>query len=258
MKCKRVSCWLVFILTVFIIIGFLSRFLYAEDYYIEKHTETFINEEPTGSALILKLWVKKDWVRIFEGNGKDNITIIRMDEDKAYQVNEKEKTVQEIDLKAKYAAIEKQIRVSSQKTEKKKKIGQREAYQVLLTVSLKGMSTEFEYWLSDKIKFPIETRMRVGDYLGQRKILEELKKYPGYPVETIVHFKAQGKRIERRTRLVKLEKKKIDNHLFEVPSDYKKTELSLKGSPEVLSKPKGKKDKISPQPVDIPNKDSKK
>jgi len=47
-----------------------------------------------------------------------------MDEDKVYQVNGKEKTVKEVDLKSKFVALEKQIQVSSKKTGEKKKIDQ--------------------------------------------------------------------------------------------------------------------------------------
>ncbi|MGA1876058.1 MAG: DUF4412 domain-containing protein, partial [bacterium] len=137
-----------------------------------------------------------------------------------YRVNEKEKTVKEIDLKAQFAAVEKEMRVSSQKTEKKKKVDQWEAYQVLITSSAQGMSTEVEYWMCDEIELPVEMRMRMADYFGQRKILEELKKYPGYPVEIAVHLKAQEKKIDVITKLITIEKREIDQHVFEIPPDF--------------------------------------
>ncbi|MGA1824914.1 MAG: DUF4412 domain-containing protein [bacterium] len=200
--------------------------LYAEDYYLEKHTETIIDGKPIGGASVVKLWVKKDRVKYFNSNDKNNVLIIRMDQDKTYQVNDKEKSVQEMDLKSRFASVEESIKVTSQRTEKKKNVGEWEAYQVLLTSSAKGISTDVEYWLAESIDLPIETRMRMAGYFGQRKILEELKKYPGYPVEMIVHLNVEGKKIDMVTTLVKLEKKKIDNTIFTIPSDYKKIELS--------------------------------
>ena len=246
MKIKKISNLLVIILTGFMITGFSAGSLYAEDYYIEKHTKTMIDREPMGGVSTLKLWVKGDWVRYVNSNDKDNALIIRMDEDKVYQVNGKEKIVKEIDLKSKFVALEKQIQVSSKKTGEKKKIDQWEAYQVLLTSSAKGVSTEVEYWLSDKIQYPMKTRIQMAAYFGQGKIIEELKKYPGYPVEIIVHLKAQHKKIDMTTRLIKLERKKVDKKLFEIPGDYKKIELPSKKPAEISPQPKGEKSETSP------------
>lgn len=246
MKIKKISNLLVIILTGFMITGFSSGSLYAEDYYIEKHTKTMIDGESMGGVSTLKLWVKGDWVRYVNSNDKDNALIIRMDEDKVYQVNGKEKIVKEIDLKSKFVALEKQIQVSSKKTGEKKKIDQWEAYQVLLTSSAKGVSTEVEYWLSDKIQYPMETRIQMAAYFGQGKIIEELKKYPGYPVEIIVHLKAQHKKIDMTTRLIKLERKKVDKKLFEIPGDYKKIELPSKKPAGISPQPKGEKSETFP------------
>ncbi|MGA1869780.1 MAG: DUF4412 domain-containing protein [bacterium] len=199
--------------------------IHAQDYYLEKHTETIINGKPIGGASVIQLWVKKNMVKYYNSNDKDNILIIRMDEDKTYQINEKEKTVQEMDLRTKFASVEDKIKVISTRTEKKKKVGEWEAYQVVLTSSAKGISTDVEYWLSEKINLPLETRMRMAGYFGQKKILEELKKYPGYPVEMIVHLEVEGKKIDMITTLIKLEKNKIDTKIFNIPSDYKKIDL---------------------------------
>jgi len=245
MKIKKISNLLAIILTGFMITGFWAGFLYAEDYYIEKHAKTMIDRELMGGVSTLKLWVKGDWVRYVNSNDKDNVLIIRMDEDKVYQVDGKEKIVKEIDLKSKFVALEKQIQVSSKKTGEKKKIDQWEAYQVLLTSSAKGVSTEVEYWLSDKIQYPMKTRIQMAAYFGQGKIIEELKKYPGYPVEIIVHLKAQNKKIDMTTRLIKLEKKKVDKELFEIPGDYKKIDLPSKKPAGIFSKPKEEKSDIS-------------
>jgi len=258
MKKKKILNLLLIMLTGCMITVFLTGSLYAENYYIEKHTKTLIDGEPMGSVSTLKLWVKGDWVRYLNSNDKDNALIIKMDKDKVYQVNGKAKTVKEIDLKSKFVALEKQIQVSSKKTGEKKKIGQWEACQVLLTSKAKGTSTEVEYWVSDKIQYPMETRIQMAAYFGQGKIVEELKKYPGYPVEIIVHLKAQNKKIDMTTRLIKLEKKEIDKKLFEIPGDYKKIDLPSKNHPGILPKSKQGKSKISPQSVDIPDKGDKK
>ncbi len=232
------------------------RSIPSQNYYIEKHTETFIDGESAGGASVLELWVKKDCVRYYNSNDKDNILIIRMDQDKAYQINEKEKTIKDIDLKSKFAAVEKEIKVTAKKTDKKKKVDTwGEVYQVLLTSSARGVSTDVEYWVSEKVKLPQETRLRMSDYFGQRKIIEELKQFPGYPIEIIVHLNVQGKKIDMVTKTVKIDhKKKIDNSLFEIPSEYKKIDLPLQDKPSALKekkaspeKEKGNSDKSSPK-----------
>ena len=260
MKMEKIVNLLVIILTGCMITGSLASSLYAEDYYIEKHTKTIIDGEMMGAVSTLELWVKGDWVRYLNSNDKDNVLIIKMDEDKVYQVNGQEKTVQEIDLKSKFVALEKQIQVSSKKTGEKKKIDQWEAYQVLLTSAAKGASTEVEYWLSDKIHYPMETRIQMAAYFGQGKIIDELKKYPGYPVEIIVHLKVQNKKIDMTTSLIKLEKRNVDKKLFEIPDDYKKIELPSKKPAGTFPKPKDEKSKskIAPQPDDISVKEDKK
>jgi len=92
----------------------------------------------------------------------------------------------------------------------------------------------------------MKTRIQMAAYFGQGKIIEELKKYPGYPIEIIVHLKAQNKKIDMTTRLIKLEKKKVDKNLFEIPGDYKKIELPSKKPTGIFPKPKGGKSETSP------------
>ena len=231
-----------------IVTEFLAGSLYAEDYYIEKHTETIIDGESLGGVSTLQLWVKGDSIRYVNSNDMGNILIIKMDDDKVYQINGKEKTVKEIDLKSKFVSMEKQIKVSSKKTGEKKKIDQWEAYQVLLTSEVRGAKTEVEYWLTDKIHYPMETRVKMASYFGQGKIIEELKKYPGYPVEIVVHVKAQSKKIDMKTNLIKLEKRNIDEKLFEIPGEYEKIDLPSKKPAGIFPKPEGKKSDISPKP----------
>ena len=254
MKIQRISKWLIFILMGLVITSFWADFLNAEDYYIEKQTKALIDGEPMGEPSILKLWIKGDWVRCLNSSDKDNALIIRMDDDKVYQVNEKEKTVKEMDMKAKFLELDKQIQVSSRKTEKQKKIDQWEVFQVLLTASVKGVSTEMEFWLCDKITLPMETRLRMADYLGQGKILRELKKYKGYPVEIIVHSQIPGKKIIRSTKLTKLKETTLSDSLFKIPSDYKRTDILQKKPSEISPDSDREKDEPSSQSIDIKNK----
>jgi hypothetical protein len=207
------------------VFGLLAGSVSAQDYYIEKSIETLVDGKPMDSgSFLLKTWVKNDQVRYFNERDKDNVLIIHMGQDKAYQVNETKKTVKEVDLKKQFAALEKEIQVSSKKTGKTKKVDQWDTYQVILTCSAKGISTEMEYWLTDAIKVPEEIRSKMAGYLGQKKIVEELNKYAGYPVEIDAHMDNKKVMV---TRLVKLEKKALDRKLFEIPRDYKK-----EGEPE--------------------------
>lgn len=234
MKTKKIVGLLILCqLTGCIIKGSWVNSFYEKNYYIEKKTESFIGGKPLGKATVIKLWIQKDRIKYFKSDDKDSYLIIRMDEEKAYQINHNKKTVKKMDLKERFAAIEKEIQVASKKTGKKKKINKWDAYQVLITSVNKGKSTEVEYWLSDEIELPIETRLQVADYFGQRKIIEELKKYPGYPVETRVHLKIEEEKIEMITRLEKFEKKKIEDHLFKIPLGYQEIAFPLfKKAPE--------------------------
>ncbi len=229
MKFRTKKILIIFIISLIagaLILFFLTGTLYAEDYYLKKHNETFIDNKPLGGTTVIELWVKENAVRYFNSNDKDNELIIRIDKEKIYQVNDKEKTVKEADLKAKDASEEDIIKVRSQKTEKKKRVGEWDTYQVLLNSSAKEVSTDVEYWLSKDIEFPLTTRAHLAKYFGGRRILEELKKYPGYPIEIIVHLNVKGKKIDMVTRLVKFEKNEIDKNLFVIPSDYRQIEFS--------------------------------
>jgi hypothetical protein len=228
------------------VFGLLAGSVLAQDYYIEKRIETLVDGKPTdGESSLLKTWVKKDQVKYFNERDKDNVLIIQIDQNKAYQVNEKTKTVKEVDLKKQFAALEKEIQVSSKKTGKTKKIDQWETYQIILTLSAKGVPTEMEYWLTDAIKIPNEVRSKMAGYLGQKKIVDELDKYPGYPVEVDAHIDSKKIMV---TKLVKLEEKELDKRLFEIPPDYKKENLPGAETPKVLPQTDGKKGDTSNQP----------
>lgn len=215
MKSKKILGFLISFLIVEFVGGIFSiSYVYAEDYYIEKHTQTVIDGDIADKALVKKLWIQKDRVRVFDSRQNDIFLIILMSEDKVYQINNDKKTVEEINIKSKFGSVQKEMQITSRKTGLKRKINQWETYQVLLTSSVNGRITEVEYWLNDKIGLPLDMRMKIADYFGQRKIMEELNKYPGYPVEIIVHSKVGDARIEQIITLAKLEKKKIEDHLF--------------------------------------------
>jgi len=247
MKLKKVlSLGLAIGCTIF---GILAGSVSAQDYYIEKRIETLVDGKPAeGGSSLLKTWVIKDKVKYFNERDKDNVLIIRMDQDKAYQVNEKLKTVKEVDLKKQFSALEKELQVSSKKTGKTKKVDQWDTYQVILTCSAKGISSEMEYWLTDAIKIPQEVRSRMAGYLGQKKIVEELNKYPGYPAEIDAHMDNKKVMV---TTLVKLEEKKLDQQLFEIPPEYKKENLPGSEIPKVAPQADEKKGATSTQPPSI-------
>ncbi|MEW5816210.1 MAG: DUF4412 domain-containing protein [Spirochaetota bacterium] len=253
MKLKRI---LVLSLTAgCMIFGFLAGSLWAGDYYIEKQTETLIDGKPAGPpASVLKMWIRQDKIRYFNESDKNTVLLIYMDQDKAYQLNEKEKIAKEVDLKAQFAAIEKEIQVSSKKTGKTKKIGQWDAYQVILTSTTKGVTTDVEYWLSDAVKMPAEVRSRMAVYFGQKKIIGELNKYPGYPVEIAVHMDAQNKKLDMVTKLVKVEEKEIDRKLFEIPAEYKRENLAAKDAVKASPQPDEKKGSGPTGGVGVPEK----
>jgi len=244
MKVKKVlSLGLAIGCTIF---ALLAGPVSAQDYYIEKSIETLVDGKPMdGGASLLKTWVKKDQIRYFNDRDKDNVLIIRMDQDKVYQVNEKVKTVKEGDLRKQFVALEKEIQVSSKKTGKIKKIGQWDTYQVILTCLAKGVSTEMEYWMSDVIKVPEEVRSKMAGYLGQKKIIEELNKYSGYPVEVDA---SMGNNKVMVTTLVKLEEKKLDQQLFEIPKGYKREGLPGAETPKVSPQADERKGNTSTQP----------
>ncbi|MCL6584666.1 MAG: DUF4412 domain-containing protein [bacterium] len=230
------------------LISFLGgSFVWAGDYYIEKQTETLLDGKPSGNSSVLKMWVKQDKIRYLNESDKNTVLIIHMDQDKAYQLNEQEKTAREIDLKAQFAALEKEIEVHSKKTGKTKKIGQWDAYQVIMTSTAKGIPTDVEYWLSDAVKVPKEIRSKMAVYFGQKKIVSELNKYSGYPVEITVHMDAQNKKLDMVTRLVKVEEKEIDGKLFDIPPGYKIEGLLAKEEPKASPQSEDKKSSTSGQ-----------
>jgi hypothetical protein len=107
-----------------------------------------------------------------------------------------------------------------------------------------------EYWLTDAIKIPKEVRSRMAGYLGQRKIVEELNKYEGYPVEIDAHM--DNKKV-MATKLVKLEEKKLDKQLFEIPPEYKKEDLTGAETPKIKPQADEKKGDTSSQaPSSVP------
>lgn len=215
----------IILLVVFIVMGAIYTHLHAEEYYIEKHNETLIDGKPIAGTSVIKMWVSDDAVRYVNSNDKNNVLIIHMDKERIYQVNDVEKTVQEKELRPQEPTEEEEVNVTSKRTNEEKKVGKWDTYQVLLTSSAKGISSNVEFWLCKDLELSLISRMRLTKYFGGRKVLEELKKYPGYPVEMIVHLKVEGKNIDMVTSLVELEKKGVDKKIFDIPPDYKKIDV---------------------------------
>lgn len=193
----------------------------GEDIFFEKKNQVIRDGEPSPETG-LKVWIKGDRIRFESEDKKDTFTIIMMDKGKSYELDKAQKTYKETSYDVnKLKEISAKSMVISKLTGEKKKIKDWNCYGVVLDATIQGNKTRAECWLSKDIHISTKVLQKMAKF-SQMKMMEELIKYPGYPVQLVMDSSAQGKQIRIVSTLTKIEKTPIKADFFQIPFEYTK------------------------------------
>jgi hypothetical protein len=142
---------------------------------------------------------------------------------KIYQLDTEDKTYRIIDLPQGLKELYEKGTINSQKLNQEKKCGEWNCYGIKVSTQSKDVSLDTEYWLAKDVDIPISLRRKIAKYFGpdQVRLTEELAKYEGYPVQTILTMKAHDKGIKMISNVREVKKIDIDPKIFEIPDDFK-------------------------------------
>ncbi|MCL6584082.1 MAG: hypothetical protein K6U11_10655 [bacterium] len=197
-----------------------------EDIYFEKKSQTFINGELAGPEKVMSVWLKGDRIRFESEDNKNQYTLILMDKGKTYELDKSQKTYREVssEMDKLKEASERTTVVVSKRTGEKKKIKDWNCYQVLVETTLEGNKMKATCWLSEDIHVSPKAIEKMAKF-SKMKMLEELVKYPGYPVEVTMDSTLQGKQVRVVSTLTKIVKGPIKAEFVQIPFEYTKIGL---------------------------------
>ncbi len=219
MKWVKILFYLAFSVTcIFFRVNSVSCAQQALHY--KKTNQTFLNEAPSGPQKILEVWIKKDRIRYESDDELNKFFLVMMNKNKIYELNKIKKTFKEITSERdKLKEMYEHSMVISKRSGKKKKIEKWNCYQINLDMKIEEKKMKASCWLSEDIKIPQEKKKKLAKF-SQMKMMEELLKFPGYPVKITINSLLKGKRLKIVNTLVELNKTAQGAEFFKIPFDY--------------------------------------
>jgi hypothetical protein len=194
----------------------------ADDFYFEKKSATYINGDLTGPEKKLEVWLKGDRIRFESEDKKEAYSLIMMDKGKSYELDKVQKSYKETSYEVnKMKEMSEKSMVISKLTGEKKKINNWNCYEVFLDTTIQGTKMKATCWLTKDINVSPKLMQKMAKF-SQMKLMEELTKYPGYPVLLTMDSTLQGKQVRVVSTLIKVSKDPISASFFKIPFEYTK------------------------------------
>jgi len=196
----------------------------VEGYLVVKDNETVL--DPKNATAITwqnKIWITEDKVRIENSQENNRVLLIHMDTGKLYQLDTQEKTYKMLEFPEGFKDLYGKGELKSEMMKKEKKCGDWDCYGVLVSTSNKDVSLTTEYWLTKQVDIPLAVRKKIAHYFGpdQIRLTEELSKYEGYPIETVLIMKVSDKEIRMASKVLEIKKMEIPSETFEILAGFK-------------------------------------
>jgi hypothetical protein len=182
-------------------------------------------------------WISKDKFRQDEGD--HTTTIIRLDREKLYHINHKDKTFSAMDLplnlenslppEAKQIFQVMKMTSTVTKTSETQSIREWgcQMYLVDMSISVMGMSMpmKMEIWVSKETGINMksfslfyETLLSMNPFTID--LIEELRDIEGYPILTAITMSVEGKKTYSREEVISIENKKAPKNMYDIPEGY--------------------------------------
>jgi hypothetical protein len=226
-KQRIIESSIAFFIITFFVFSPVNSLAGGKGYMIIKDNESLLDPNKAMSITTQsKLWLTDENARIENTQEKNSVLLINMLKGKIYQLNIQDKTYRILEFpKGSEDAYEKWD-IKSQKMNQKKKCAEWACYGIKINMQSKEVSFDIECWLTKDVEIPIALRKKIVKYfkfLGtyQITLTEELAKYEGYPVQTVLSIKAHDKEIKMVSNVIEFKKMDIDPKIFEIPDDFK-------------------------------------
>ena len=213
-----------FLVISFFLLSPVLVFAGEQGYMITKDNETILDQKgDTSITWQNKIWFTEEKVRIENTQDKHRVLLIDMVKGKLYQLDTQEKTYRIIEFPEGLKDLYEKGTIKSQEMNQKKKCGEWDCYGIKVTTRNKDVSLDTEYWMAKDVNVPITLRKKIAKYFGpdQIKLTEELAKYKGYPVQTVLNMKAHDKEIKMTSNVREVKKMDIEPKIFAIPDDFK-------------------------------------
>lgn len=185
-----------------------------------------------------KIWVSPGKVRMEMQGGTElpgmgnTTTIIRNDLGKVFVLDDKAKTYMEMPLDfAAGIGGDMQIKCELQSTGNKRKIGEWDCTEHIITTTGGPMSTKVVVWTTDDIKYEDKLRETMLEATSKNPMMkplaEKLRQLKGFPVEQNIEIDMGGMKMNTVTRLKSIVQGEISEDKFELPKNYAKAEMTL-------------------------------
>jgi hypothetical protein len=207
----------------------------------KKHTDAFsmAGQSQPAQDVEVTTWLGKDRMRRDEG---DLTTLIRLDKNKMYMINNADKTYSEMDLPFDMEAVlppeAKQIISTMDVSSTITDTGETQTinnwkckkYLVEISVSMMGMSIpiKMDLWTTDDLGIDLDQYKRLyAETLALNPMfqdfIEEFKKMDGYPVLTEFSLNMMGSEQKYKEEVVSVDKQDPPAGTYELPEGYTKT-----------------------------------
>ncbi|MGA1843012.1 MAG: DUF4412 domain-containing protein [bacterium] len=226
--CAEYGC--ICLLTVLCLL-FPSRCLAGvEGYMVVKDNETVLDpKNATAISWQNRIWITEDKVRIENSQENDRVLLVHMDTGKLYQLDTQAKTYKTLEFPEGLKDLYGKGELKSEMMKKEKKCGEWDCYGVTVHTSNQEVSLTTEYWLTKQVDIPFALRKKIAHYFGpdQVRLTEELSKYEGYPIETVLTMKVSDKEISMASKVLEIKKMEIPSETFEIPAGFKPVQDAL-------------------------------
>ncbi|MGA1795935.1 MAG: DUF4412 domain-containing protein [bacterium] len=202
----------------------------VEGYMVVKDNETILDPK-SGTAISWqnRIWITEDKVRIENSQEKDRVLLVHMDTGRLYQLDTQEKTYKTLEFPEGLKDLYGKGELKSEMMKREKKCGEWDCYGVMVRTSNEEISLTTEYWLTKQVDIPFALRKKIANYFGpdQVRLTEELSKYEGYPIETLLTMKVSDKEIRMASKVLEIKKMEMPSEKFEIPAGFKPVEDAL-------------------------------
>jgi hypothetical protein len=202
--------------------------------YFEQQTVTSTDGRSDGSGVLSRVWYAGRRMRLEAGDAEGGPAfILQLDRGKAYRLDPVEKLATEIDLERLRSSAQMDLSVAGDLMGGDEEgAGRAAALRTPKTIAgypcagyrIRAGSAVMDLYMTEDIPLGVESFAELLDWTGAsqalRGILDEVRKLPGFPLETRSRVSVMGRVHETRSTVTKVRVGPQPEALFSVPGDY--------------------------------------
>lgn len=202
--------------------------------YFEQQTVTSTDGRSDGAGVLSRVWYGGRRMRLEAGDATGGPAfILQLDRGRAYRLDPVEKVATQIDLERLRSSAQMDLSVAGDLMGGDEEgTGRTAALKTPKTIAgyrcggyrIRSASATLDLYVTEEIPLGIESFAEFLDWTGAsqslRGILDEIRKLPGFPLETRSRVTVMGKVHETRATVTRVKVGPQPSSLFDVPRDY--------------------------------------